>query len=140
MNGLLLALRKGGERRTARQSLSGFRAGWQKSRLMLVAGMRLGALAVLLAMAGPVAGPIAVASAADSLVGGDRPDIRTPRIAPSPGVQRPDTGAGSSAIGATSNCRSRCGSACQTMSCSGLNTSQCLSIRQNCRMNCSSRC
>jgi len=38
------------------------------------------------------------------------------------------------------NCRSSCGSRCQLVSCSGLDTSQCLSVRQRCRMGCSSRC
>jgi len=38
------------------------------------------------------------------------------------------------------NCRSGCGSRCQLVSCSGLNTSQCLSVRQRCRMSCRSRC
>jgi len=145
MNGLLLAYKTGTGHRTHKSSLSGIRAGTQKSarnsRLMARAGVfaRLFAAASLLLMAAAVAGSFPVAFAADSLVGGDRPDIRQPRVAPSPGVQRPATGAGSNAA-AAANCRSRCGSACQTMSCSGLNTSQCLSIRQNCRMNCSSRC
>jgi hypothetical protein len=143
MNGLLLGYDTGAGHRTLDASLSGIRAATQKSaqksQLMTRAGVfaRLFAAALLL-VAAAVAGAVPAAFAADSLVGGDRPDIRQPRVAPSPGVQRPATGAGSSA--AASNCRSRCGSACQTMSCSGLNTSQCLSIRQNCRMNCSSRC
>jgi len=146
MNGLLLAYDTGTGHRALELPLSGIRAGTQKSRLqklrlMARAGVfaRLCAAALLLFMAGAAAGAFPPAFAADSLVGGDRPDIRQPRVAPSPGVQRPATGAGSNAA-AASNCRSRCGSACQTMSCSGLNTSQCLSIRQNCRMNCSSRC
>jgi hypothetical protein len=146
MNGLLLGYDTGAGHRTLDASLSGIRAATQKSaqksRLMARAGVfaRQFAAACLLLVAAAVAGAVPAAFAADSLVGGDRPDIRQPRVAPSPGVQRPATGAGSSAAAAASNCRSRCGSACQTMSCSGLNTSQCLSIRQNCRMNCSSRC
>lgn len=40
----------------------------------------------------------------------------------------------------SANCRSRCGTSCQTMSCSGLDTSTCLRIRQQCRMSCSTSC
>jgi len=139
MNGLLVASEKGARVRAARQSLSGFHGRTQKLRLMAGKGIALLAVACVLAIAAPLPGSAPDAVAADSLVGGDRPDIRTPRIAPSPNVQRPATGAGSNAA-AASNCRSRCGSACQTMSCSGLVGSQCTSIRQNCRMNCASRC
>jgi hypothetical protein len=142
MNGLLCASEKGTGHRAVGQSISGFRAGRQKTRLMarvMGLGRSLLSLACVLAMAVALAAPFASVHAADSLVGGDRPDIRTPRVAPSPGVQRPG-GSVSGSIGASSNCRSRCGSACQTMSCSGMNTATCNSIRQQCRMNCSSRC
>ena len=50
----------------------------------------------------------------------------------SPGVARPaTTGAG---------CISRCGSQCQSVSCSGLTASQCTSARQRCRLSCRSQC
>jgi hypothetical protein len=64
----------------------------------------------------------------------------SPRMTPGPG---PATSSGPGvylpAYGGP-NCRFTCGSQCQSVSCSGLNTSQCLSIRQRCRMGCRSRC
>jgi hypothetical protein len=59
-------------------------------------------------------------------------NVPSPRFGPGPGIVRPNTYG--------PNCRSSCGSRCQMISCSGLNTSQCLSVRQRCRMSCSSRC
>jgi hypothetical protein len=122
----------------------------QKTRLMVVVGALV---AAVFGMA-----PFAIvddpaAHAADPYSRGVQ--ARTPRAVPAPRVQpapristtpRDLRNPGITNrelqrdLSATSNCRSRCGSSCQTMSCSGLNTSQCLSIRQNCRMGCTSRC
>ena len=127
----------------------------QKTRLM--AGMRdLASRALMLvsvlAMAVSLAVP--VATAADPVIRGVNPKARgvappkriqpAPRLAPAPRV-KPNRGIDSRSefyrqSTSSSLCRSRCGSSCQTISCSGLNTSQCLSIRQQCRMSCTSRC
>jgi hypothetical protein len=56
----------------------------------------------------------------------------TPRIAPNSGAYRPGV--------PDASCSSSCGSRCQLIGCGGLNVSQCMSIRQNCRLACRSRC
>lgn len=127
-----------------------------KQKTQLIAGMRgLGtrwpAVLCLFAMSVTLAAP--VADAADPIVPGIRPAPRAlpplkipPRPAPGvipkrippggiglgPGIVRP-TFRGA-------NCRASCGSQCQMVTCSGLNVSQCASIRQQCRMACISRC
>ncbi|WP_295558794.1 hypothetical protein [uncultured Hyphomicrobium sp.] len=108
------------------------------------------AAACLLATAGLVAPDV---SAADRYSRGVQERVKpvpaprvqpTPRLAPDLRTPRGSgTGASSdfySRMGSSSACRSRCGSSCQTIACSGLNTSQCLSIRQQCRLSCNSRC
>jgi hypothetical protein len=126
-------------------SISGFRAMKQK---MTRLGSRLAAIVCLVAMAAVLAAPVASA-ANNSLVARERAGaVPAQRVLPQPRLEVAPRTPGSlnsgSGINAyqqnSSACRSRCGSSCQTMSCSGMNTSTCLSIRQQCRMNCSSRC
>ena len=38
------------------------------------------------------------------------------------------------------NCQSLCGSSCASASCSGLDVAQCIRVRQDCRVTCTSRC
>lgn len=63
-----------------------------------------------------------------------------PRLAPNPSSTVPGANTGVLRRGAGSNCQARCGSQCQLVSCSGMNVSQCASVRQQCRSNCRSRC
>jgi hypothetical protein len=144
------------ERRTTplfRLSLSGFDAGTQKMRLT----DRMKGVAATLMLALLVAVSTAVIVAPEMSFAADRLSPRvtpTPRATPAP-VMKPQrvqpmpntaTNPGLNRndmynnAAQRSNCQSRCGSSCQTMGCSGLNTSQCLSMQQQCRMNCRSRC
>jgi hypothetical protein len=63
-----------------------------------------------------------------------------PNTATNPGLNRELRNSIQNDAARRSNCQSRCGSSCQTIACSGLNTSQCVSMQQQCRMNCRSRC
>ena len=62
-----------------------------------------------------------------------------PRLAPNPSTA-PGGDTGVIRRGTSSNCLARCGSQCQLVSCSGMNVSQCASVRQQCQSNCRSRC
>jgi hypothetical protein len=135
-----------------RNPLSGFGAMKQKTRLMVI---MWSVLAIALLIATAAAWTASSAHAADPYARGVQSRI-APRAVPAPRIQPTprlsgsprdlrNPGLGTSRelqrnLSETSTCRSRCGSSCQTIACSGLNTSQCLSIRQNCRMTCSSRC
>ena len=55
-----------------------------------------------------------------------------PRFGLTPGLVRPRVYG--------PNCIGSCGSRCQMVSCSGLNVSQCASVRQQCRISCRTRC
>lgn len=60
------------------------------------------------------------------------PTVPSARFGPGPAIVRPNVYG--------PNCRSNCGARCQMVSCADLNTSQCLSVRQRCRLSCNSRC
>jgi hypothetical protein len=111
-------------------------------------GQYLATVVCLVAMAAVLAAP--VASAANNALSARQRAGAVPaqRVLPQPRLEVTPRSPGSlnsnSGINAyqqnSSACRSRCGSSCQTMSCSGMNGATCNSIRQQCRMNCSSRC
>lgn len=112
----------------------------------------------VVAMVGLLAGALAVGSAsaadvAEPIVPGIRADPRpvpSPRVVPRPQpipvpkvAPAPRFGPGPAVVrpGVTGpTCRSSCASRCQMISCSGLNVSQCASVRQQCRVSCTSRC
>lgn len=61
------------------------------------------------------------------------PPMTMPRPMPSPSITTPRAVYGP-------DCRSTCAMQCQRIACGGLNVSQCLSVRQRCRLSCNSSC